>query len=77
MSSSLRWYRAMQKYKLPQEIQHSYTNFSLSHAWEKFDSQSQMLCKEAMVPVFELNPELLDIDIERSNVSFFDARDAR
>ncbi len=41
-----------------------YTNFTLQHAWEKFDCQTQLLQREALVPLMQKNPELLDLDID-------------
>jgi hypothetical protein len=41
-----------------------YTNFTLQHAWEKFDCQTQLLQREALVPLMKHNPELLDLDID-------------
>lgn len=41
-----------------------YTNFTLQHAWEKFDCQTQILQREALVPLMKKNPELLDLDID-------------
>ncbi len=41
-----------------------YTNFTLQHAWEKFDCQTQLLQREALVPLMKNNPELLDLDID-------------
>eukprot|EP00392_Amoebophrya_sp_AT5.2_P017044 g17359.t1 len=37
-----------------------YTNLSLGHIWEKFDCQTQLLCREALIPVMQRNPALLD-----------------
>ena len=41
-----------------------YTNFTLQHAWEKFDCQTQLLQREALVPLMKKNPELLDLDVD-------------
>jgi hypothetical protein len=41
-----------------------YTNFTLQHAWEKFDCQTQLLQREAIVPIMKRNPELLDLDVD-------------
>jgi len=41
-----------------------YTNFTLSHAWEKYDCQTQLLCREALLPSIKLNPEIVDADID-------------
>ena len=41
-----------------------YTNFTLQHAWEKFDCQTQLLQREALVPLMKNNPELLDLDVD-------------
>jgi hypothetical protein len=41
-----------------------YTNFTLQHAWEKFDCQTQLLQREALVPLMKRNPELLDLDVD-------------
>lgn len=41
-----------------------YTNFTLQHAWEKFDCQTQLLQREALVPLMKSNPELLDLDVD-------------
>ena len=41
-----------------------YTNFTLQHAWEKFDCQTQLLQREALVPLMKNNPELLDLDMD-------------
>ena len=41
-----------------------YTNFTLQHAWEKFDCQTQLLQREALVPLMQRNPEVLDLDVD-------------
>jgi len=41
-----------------------FTNFTLQHAWEKFDCQTQLLQREALVPLMKNNPELLDLDMD-------------
>ena len=41
-----------------------YTNFTLQHAWEKFDCQTQILQREALVPLMKNNPQLLDLDVD-------------
>jgi hypothetical protein len=41
-----------------------YTNFTLQHAWEKFDCQTQLLQREALIPLMKKNPELLDLDVD-------------
>merc|ERR1712218_601485 len=59
----LRWSRAFAKAKAskppkPEKLS-SYTNFSLATQWAPFDCQTQLLCREAMLPLMQRNPELL------------------
>merc|ERR1712048_637365 len=62
-----RWHRAFAKLKAaPKEIDplSRYTNFTLNHVWEKFDCQTTLLTKEAMLPLMKRNPELFDADLD-------------
>ena len=70
-----RWFRALQKHKVgpaPRDPLSRYTNFTLQHAWEKFDCQTQLLHREAFVPLMAYNPSLLDPDVDRFNPVYFD-----
>merc|ERR1711982_12876 len=63
-----RWHRAFAKFKTPaKEVEplSRYTNFTLQHVWEKFDCQTTLLCKEAMLPLAKRNPELFDADLDQ------------
>ena len=51
-----------------------YTNFTLQHAWEKFDCQTQLLQREALVPLMKKNPELLDPDGNHISIHTMKAR---
>ncbi|CAE8582150.1 unnamed protein product [Polarella glacialis] len=44
-----------------------YTNFTLNHVWEKFDCQTALLTKEAMLPLAKRNPALFDADLDNMN----------
>lgn len=61
-----RYCRLLQKAKAsaPAGSPARYTNFTLQHAWEKFDCQTQLLQREALVPLMKNNPELLDLDVD-------------
>jgi hypothetical protein len=62
-----RFCRLLQKAKTSPSASGSvtrYTNFTLQHAWEKFDCQTQLLQREALVPLLKKNPELLDLDVD-------------
>jgi hypothetical protein len=61
-----RFCRLLQKAKSAPSTAHGtkYTNFTLQHAWEKFDCQTQLLQREALVPLMKRNPELLDLDVD-------------
>ncbi len=61
-----RFCRLLQKAKTatPPALGERYTNFTLQHAWEKFDCQTQLLQREALVPLMKSNPELLDMDVD-------------
>merc|ERR1712039_612642 len=62
-----RWSRAFTKLKsAPKEVEplSRYTNFTLNHAWEKFDCQTTLLCKEALLPLAKRNPQLFDADLD-------------
>merc|ERR1711971_805072 len=62
-----RWHRAFSKLKAqPREIGplSRYTNFTLNHVWEKFDCQTTLLTKEALLPLAKRNPELFDADLD-------------
>ena len=60
-----RFCRLLQKSKAaPAAGTARYTNFTLQHAWEKFDCQTQLLQREALVPLMKRNPELLDLDVD-------------
>ncbi|CAD7949031.1 unnamed protein product [Amoebophrya sp. A120] len=60
-----RWMKAFAKAKAAKVAKPAplerYTNLSLGHIWEKFDCQTQLLCREAMLPLMQRNPELLDM----------------
>mmetsp|Transcript_16917 Transcript_16917/g.30632 ORF Transcript_16917/g.30632 Transcript_16917/m.30632 type:complete len:91 (+) Transcript_16917:95-367(+) len=63
-----RWHRAFAKLKAPaKEVEplSRYTNFTLNHAWEKFDCQTTLLCKEALLPLAKRNPEVFDADLDQ------------
>mmetsp|Transcript_82080 Transcript_82080/g.190613 ORF Transcript_82080/g.190613 Transcript_82080/m.190613 type:complete len:91 (-) Transcript_82080:72-344(-) len=65
-----RWHRAFAKLKAaPKEIDplSRYTNFTLGHVWEKFDCQTALLTKEALLPLAKRNPALFDADLDQMN----------
>mmetsp|Transcript_82496 Transcript_82496/g.256210 ORF Transcript_82496/g.256210 Transcript_82496/m.256210 type:complete len:92 (-) Transcript_82496:126-401(-) len=65
-----RWHRAFAKLKAaPKEVEplSRYTNFTLGHVWEKFDCQTALLTKEAMLPLAKRNPALFDADLDHMN----------
>merc|ERR1712110_851742 len=65
-----RWHRAFAKLKTPaKEVEplSRYTNFTLNHVWEKFDCQTALLTKEALLPLAKRNPELFDADLDNMN----------
>ncbi|CAK9038981.1 unnamed protein product [Durusdinium trenchii] len=65
-----RWHRAFAKLKMPiKEVEplSRYTNFTLNHVWEKFDCQTALLTKEALLPLAKRNPELFDPDLDNMN----------
>eukprot|EP00437_Effrenium_voratum_P037802 CAMPEP_0181474504 /NCGR_PEP_ID=MMETSP1110-20121109/40694_1 /TAXON_ID=174948 /ORGANISM="Symbiodinium sp., Strain CCMP421" /LENGTH=93 /DNA_ID=CAMNT_0023599695 /DNA_START=57 /DNA_END=338 /DNA_ORIENTATION=+ len=65
-----RWHRAFAKLKTPtKEVDalSRYTNFTLGHVWEKFDCQTTLLTKEALLPLAKRNPELFDVDLDNMN----------
>ena len=39
-----------------QALRSRYTNFTLNHVWEKFDCQTSLLTKEALLPLAKRNP---------------------
>eukprot|EP00490_Sorites_sp_Unknown_P006905 CAMPEP_0114668682 /NCGR_PEP_ID=MMETSP0191-20121206/36717_1 /TAXON_ID=126664 /ORGANISM="Sorites sp." /LENGTH=93 /DNA_ID=CAMNT_0001922399 /DNA_START=48 /DNA_END=329 /DNA_ORIENTATION=+ len=62
-----KWHRAFAKLKVPvKEVEplSRYTNFTLNHVWEKFDCQTALLTKEALLPLAKRNPELFDADLD-------------
>eukprot|EP00450_Noctiluca_scintillans_P040182 CAMPEP_0194479700 /NCGR_PEP_ID=MMETSP0253-20130528/2739_1 /TAXON_ID=2966 /ORGANISM="Noctiluca scintillans" /LENGTH=91 /DNA_ID=CAMNT_0039318969 /DNA_START=19 /DNA_END=294 /DNA_ORIENTATION=- len=62
-----RWHRAFAKFKAPvKEVEPlaRYTNFTLQHAWEKYDCQTTLLNKEVLLPLAKRNPELFDADLD-------------
>merc|ERR1711988_1260663 len=62
-----RWHRAFAKLKAPvKEVEplSRYTNFTLNHVWEKFDCQTTLLTKEAMLPLAKRNPQLFDPELD-------------
>merc|ERR1712045_892367 len=64
---AMKWHRAFAKLKAPaKEVDplSRYTNFTLGHVWEKFDCQTTLLCKEAMLPLAKRNPELFEPDLD-------------
>eukprot|EP00812_Abedinium_dasypus_P013200 NODE_6709_length_488_cov_742.972286.p2 GENE.NODE_6709_length_488_cov_742.972286~~NODE_6709_length_488_cov_742.972286.p2 ORF type:complete len:110 (+),score=25.05 NODE_6709_length_488_cov_742.972286:3-332(+) len=65
-----RWSRAFAKFKTPAaEVPplSRYTNFTLNHAWEKFDCQTTLLCKEALLPLAKRNPALFDAELDHAH----------
>lgn len=65
-----KWHRAFAKLKAPvKEVEplSRYTNFTLNHVWEKFDCQTALLTKEALLPLAKRNPELFDADLDNMN----------
>jgi hypothetical protein len=76
VSSAFRWFKALQKQKTTplKDFTGRYTNFTLNHVWEKYDCQTQLLQREALVPLMKWNPEILDADVERGDVTFFDIK---
>merc|ERR1712217_929138 len=65
-----RWHRAFSKLKAPaKEVEplSRYTNFTLNHVWEKFDCQTTLLTKEAMLPLAKRNPQLFDPELDVMN----------
>ncbi|KAF4659510.1 hypothetical protein FOZ61_004686 [Perkinsus olseni] len=74
VANAFRWYRAFTKHRgLGRELTHAarYTNFSLQHAWGKFDCQTQLLTREAFVPLMKRNPEVFDCDIANFHPVYF------
>ncbi|EER01315.1 hypothetical protein Pmar_PMAR004188 [Perkinsus marinus ATCC 50983] len=74
VANAFRWYRALSKHRgLGRELSHAtrYTNFSLQHAWGKFDCQTQLLTREAFVPLMKRNPEVFDSDIANFDPVYF------
>merc|ERR1711865_1295587 len=62
-----RWHRAFTKFKASaKEVEplSRYTNFTLGHVWEKFDCQTTLLCKEALLPLAMRNPAVFDADLD-------------
>ena len=76
VSSAFRWFRALQKNKTTpsKDFAGRYTNFSLNHVWEKYDCQTQLLQREALVPLMKWNPEILDSDVDRMSATYFDLK---
>jgi len=74
---AFRWYRAFLKHKnsTGKKDAPRYTNFSLQHAWEKFDCQTQLLQREAIIPLMKSNPEVLDSDLDRFGAVYFDIKE--
>ena len=75
VAHAFRWYRAFMKHKQPstqKEPSARYTNFSLQHVWDKFDCQTQLLQREAIVPLMKANPEVLEADLDRFGAVYFD-----
>merc|ERR1711933_284238 len=67
---AFKWHRAFAKLKAPvKEIDplSRYTNFTLGHVWEKFDCQTSLLTKEALLPLAKRNPALFDPDLDNMN----------
>ena len=65
-----RWQRAFAKLKAtPKEVEplSRYTNFTLQHVWEKFDCQTTLLAKEAMLPLAMRNPEVFEPELDFTN----------
>jgi len=67
---AFKWHRAFAKLKAsPKEIDplSRYTNFTLNHVWEKFDCQTTLLSKEALLPLAKRNPELFEPELDMMN----------
>merc|ERR1719273_2742866 len=65
-----KWHRAFAKLKTaPKEVEplSRYTNFTLGHVWEKFDCQTTLLAKEALLPLMKRNPELFEPELDMMN----------
>jgi hypothetical protein len=76
-ATAFRWYRAFMKHKqtpTQKDPSSRYTNFSLLHVWEKFDCQTQLLQREAIIPLMKWNPELFDSDVDRFGSVHFDIK---
>ena len=76
VGNAFRWFRALQKNKTTpvKDLTGKYTNFSLNHVWEKYDCQTQLLQREALVPLMKWSPEILDPEIDRMGVTYFDIK---
>uniref|UniRef100_A0A0G4HLK5 Uncharacterized protein n=1 Tax=Chromera velia CCMP2878 TaxID=1169474 RepID=A0A0G4HLK5_9ALVE len=73
LAGSFRWIRAFQKHKVKppsKDPLSRYTNFTLQHVWEKYDCQTHLLLREAMVPAIAKNPELLDPDVDHLHLKY-------
>ena len=61
----LRWAKALQRSRTAKAAAEGaskkYTNFTLGPIWEKFDCQTQLLCREAFVPLMRFNPGVLEV----------------
>lgn len=69
----LRWAKAFAKAKAVKPAAapplSRYTNLSLGSVWAKYDCQTQLLCREALIPVMSKNPAMLDVDVELNPVN--------
>ena len=75
VANSFRWYRAFLKFKQPivsTNLKSGYTNFTLKHAWENFNCQTQFLHREAIIPLMKRNPEVLDQQFATNGAVYFD-----
>mmetsp|Transcript_114488 Transcript_114488/g.363873 ORF Transcript_114488/g.363873 Transcript_114488/m.363873 type:complete len:92 (-) Transcript_114488:150-425(-) len=64
---AFKWHRAFAKLKAsPKEVDplSHYTNFTLNHVWEKFDCQTTLLSKEALLPLAKRNPQLFEPELD-------------
>jgi hypothetical protein len=66
VAHSFRYIRAFAKFKqAPKTVAPlaQYTNLTLQSVWDKYDCQTQLLCREALVPLMQRSPEVLDADM--------------
>lgn len=64
----LKWSRAFAKAKQnkPPKMDKlsRYTNFTLGGVWEKYDCQTALLCREAMIPLMQHAPSVLTKEVD-------------